>query len=728
MSNVFDQFDTAAPVKVPTNIFDQFDAPAPVSPIEDVAKATGSGLITGVEGIPGAVGDIETLARAGGTFLGNKLKQVLPPPKWAQASLPDLPQAPTTSDIQQGVTNVTGYKPYEPQTEAGKIAGNVASFIPGAAVGGGITGGLRGAAEGALRYGVVPGVTSEAAGDVASSVPGVQGTGWEIAARLAGAVAGGHVANVLKSPKAQALDMIAGQVQQSGQPIADITNTFARSPMSGLADVNPNAKFLLQGIVNDQDTAGRGVASQAIQNRISSMPGAVEQNYSTALGSTPDTVQLLQNMKDKAQTEARAGFGAALNGAKPVNIAPVLAHIDQELGPGFVNGSRVQDFSPSDAQKTLLSLRQRLTGVPTSAANNSSVTQIDQILGPGFRNGQPLAGTTPTPAQQQLLAVRKTMLPPVGQNTDASDLHTLQQEMRTDASGLSRSSDAVQRQVGKKIGNIRGTLNNQIDQATGGRFKVAQRQYADNMAVQDAFNQGLDIFKNRAGEAGLEDRPEAWQQMLHSMSVPEQQALQQGARVAADQSMGAARSAVRKGAALTDVPFNRDKLAVVLGPQEADRLASANNDLRDIGNTNNEVLHGSQTQPRQQAQQLVGVPQPSSMGATLRNGVVPAVLAHEFGGGNPFITGAAAAAGLGVRGVQQIAKASAQARNKYMAGALLAPAGDTRNALVNALMRTPRGKVNRAVAKYAPLVSALRGATLPQPLELTVDDYNRTGQ
>ena len=66
---------------------------------------------------------------------------------------------------------------YQPQTTAGEYAGTVGEFLPGAALGGGGVTGL-------VKYGLIPGLTSEAAGQL------TEGTRLEPWARFGGAVAG----------------------------------------------------------------------------------------------------------------------------------------------------------------------------------------------------------------------------------------------------------------------------------------------------------------------------------------------------------------------------------------------------------------------------------------------------------------------------------------------------------------------------------------------------------
>lgn len=173
--------------------------------VEDVAKSTAAGLGQGAIGLAGLAGDASRLLDYGPSYLiakGAEKLGLLPNGKTASdlisdAQKLDLPRdkfaAPTSGDIKRVVEqDVTG--PFhEPQTTAGKYAKTAAEFVPVAAA---MPGNV---AANALKYGVAPGVGSEAAGQA------FEGTQYEPYARFAGAVAGGAAPIAARSGVAAAL-------------------------------------------------------------------------------------------------------------------------------------------------------------------------------------------------------------------------------------------------------------------------------------------------------------------------------------------------------------------------------------------------------------------------------------------------------------------------------------------------------------------------------------------
>jgi hypothetical protein len=232
--------------------------------------------------------------------------------------------------------------------------------------------------------------------------------------------------------------------------------------------------------------------------------------------------------------------------------------------------------------------------------------------------------------------------------------------------------------------------------------------------VGDAFSRGLDVLRTRTGSSGLEDRPEFWRQWMGNASDAEKEAAKQGARVAIDSQINAVRSAAAKGASIPEVGFNRDRLEILLGKAETDKLSQVLKDEQRIAQTNNKLFAGSQTAPRQAANKLTEVKQ-----------VTPSLsLSAPFviGGGYQIggLPGAIAGAGLslGKMGVQAAQGARDVARNRLMADALSGDVTRFREAV------EPAARANRLLAPIRGAQSPLLRASAAVPLNLGVQNAN----
>lgn len=127
----------------------------PVSTTEDVLKTIPSGVARGVSGMVGLPGTVEGWIGQGINALGEAagFKPVQPV---------ETPTMPSGKTVEGAVEKVTGPL-YHPQTRAGRYANTVSEFAPAALAPGGVLSNL-------IKYAVIPGVSSEAAGELTHEV------------------------------------------------------------------------------------------------------------------------------------------------------------------------------------------------------------------------------------------------------------------------------------------------------------------------------------------------------------------------------------------------------------------------------------------------------------------------------------------------------------------------------------------------------------------------------
>lgn len=177
---------------------------------EDVLRSGATGLGEGVTGTVGFLGDIER----GMDYAGDWVARQIWGDEEAARRAAALEQAghgrqqilPTTADIE----SATGFDEikHKPQTVAGEYARTAGQFIPAAAVLG-----PGGAVKNAVKFGVVPAVVSESAGQGARAVAPEA----EPYARLLGALGGGLGVAILTKP-GTAQSVLAGKLPKGITP------------------------------------------------------------------------------------------------------------------------------------------------------------------------------------------------------------------------------------------------------------------------------------------------------------------------------------------------------------------------------------------------------------------------------------------------------------------------------------------------------------------------------
>lgn len=192
--------------------------------VEDVAKATGSGLVEGAHGLAGLPGDVIDLTRSAGTWVGNQARK-LAGKEPIQGLAPDPLGISDALPGTQDMMEMTGFQPYEPKTTAGEYARTAGQFIPAAAVGG-VGGGVRGMVTSAAKYGVAPGLASEAAGQA------TEGTKLEPYARIvAPMVVGGAIAGIESAARKNAA---LKQVPSVSELKSASNNLYKQAEQAGL--------------------------------------------------------------------------------------------------------------------------------------------------------------------------------------------------------------------------------------------------------------------------------------------------------------------------------------------------------------------------------------------------------------------------------------------------------------------------------------------------------------
>lgn len=180
------------------------------SPLYDMTRSLGTGIRTGLEDIVGLPGNIDRLGSHGVKWVADKLG--LPHGTGDSGIGSDDVHAATTKVIGEG---------YEPESTAGQYARTAGEFLPGSVMGAGKT------LTNAIKFGLIPSVTSETAGQL------TEGTKAEPWARFFGGLTGGIGASSLFGsavPKTAA--------QTSRQAIAEATkNQKVHLPEAAMPDV-----------------------------------------------------------------------------------------------------------------------------------------------------------------------------------------------------------------------------------------------------------------------------------------------------------------------------------------------------------------------------------------------------------------------------------------------------------------------------------------------------------
>ncbi|MBG6178771.1 hypothetical protein IWQ55_006637 [Labrenzia sp. EL_208] len=239
---------------------------------------------------------------------------------------------------------------------------------------------------------------------------------------------------------------------------------------------------------------------------------------------------------------------------------------------------------------------------------------------------------------------------------------------------------------GRILTGLKNKLTKIVDDAVP-EYGQARKAIAGPSGVLEAMEGGKSVFKNSK-------TPEQIRRALSTMGESEREAYLQGARAAVADIMGTARNDANAAMALFDRGYNREKLSILIGDQQARSLLSRLQAERTFAQTRNQVTGNSRTAPRQDVMRELG----NNPGG---NGFMRSAMNLNFGD---------AAANIGTRVTQAFKAPGIERRNEALAQALmdkvefnnasqrmldatLNSRNQVRDAMVRALMST--GGVNR---------------------------------
>lgn len=261
-------------------------------------------------------------------------------------------------------------------------------------------------------------------------------------------------------------------------------------------------------------------------------------------------------------------------------------------------------------------------------------------------------------------------------------LHRVQSKLGEEARDLAKSAVGSERTAGREIEKLRHKIIGKLDESTGGKFKPAQAQYADDKAIEEAFDKGTSIFKSGGGNA---NRPDFFAREFAKASEAEKEAIRLGARTAVDNMIGQSKRAASTGTGVTESEFNLAKLKTILGDDEANRLAKLLKDEIEIAKTNTALLGGSQTEIRRGLAQSVAPRDvnPINQGMTGLSSMMAGGLGMQATGNLLGATAAAAPIAISaVRNVsQRLGRAIDTASNKDLAQLISASGVEGQRAL-----------------------------------------------
>lgn len=531
---------------------------------------------------------------------------------------------------------------YQAGTEAGTGLGEALSGKPASGIG----------KIGMAPFTAIGALTSDPVSSVVGDV-----TGSQDAANRAGVVAGiglpvAPAARIIKNLPVISNNKAFKDLVQMIEPqnAGEVAAAMRADPRLTPADLSPSVQSATQKLFTIEGDKPKNYINNIVNQRASGANSAVNTAMDASLGSRVDPVAKLDELKTNIVNAGKQAIEPALAKTKPVDITPIVKHIDDTLKPGV----------------------------------NAIISNPESML--------------PYPKVKETLQNWRDFITNDKVNlTDPNELHKLQSAIRRQAEGLIKSSDGEQRSIGYALYGLRNEFINAIGKAGPqtvdkagnaiSEYRAGLSKFRDENDVADAFRHGHDaIIKN--GRA-LEDNPEFFKQWVKEATPEELEAAKQGANIAIRTAMNAYRAPVTnttsKAQQMAQVDFNRQRIESLFGKEQADKIFTRLENERKIAETNNNLIRGSQTAMRSAADSRVALPTKTDV----RNNVLGLGAAEGVNmltSGMPGVgTALYTAAKIGAFAKDKIATALAKEKNAQLAKLALPTEGPDREALIRGL-------------------------------------------
>lgn len=371
-----------------------------------------------------------------------------------------------------------------------------------------------------------------------------------IAGALVPAVPSAKIVSKL-SPKNSSFKTLIDSIGVENIP--NVVREMKANPRLTPADLSPKVQQDAQHLFT-VDGPHVNKLAETVKNRTNTAKDNILDIYDTNAGPSVDLVQKINDLAKSAKNVGLKQIEPALNNASKVSIERTLSNLDDLLNPSkFKIGD---DVPLTNVKRELSEIRKRLRS---------------------------------------------------SKEYDAKELNTFQSGLRVKAESLIRSADGQSKQIGQALMKIRNDLVDDIDKAAGGKYKPALNSYRDEMHIADAFKEGYQgIF---GSSKSMENTPSFMKQWFNGLTDAEKQAAREGARASIATEIGVAKNPALAGEALSRSDFNKEKLKILFGDKEASELIRKLEHERKIADTNNKLIHGSQTAMRSASKRAFDMPE-----------------------------------------------------------------------------------------------------------------------
>lgn len=444
-----------------------------------------------------------------------------------------------------------------------------------------------------------PGLPTDLAGNPISDKPFNMASPTEVAL---GALPVSKIGSVIKAtmPSSKAITAIIDTIGKDNLP--SVIQELKSNPRNSLMDVVPATRQMAQKLITTEGQH-QNKFEKFVTDRVASGKGATTDIYDTTMGTPVNVVDKINTLKQAAKDVGSKEINPAVKGSGFVDVSNVINKLDAKLKPG-VNSiiTAGEPLALGDIEKPLAAVRKFIMDEKSVRTDPQSLHQFQSALRAkaddllNSQNGQDRQ------IGHALMSVRNDIVEAIDKVSPriANTPDKILKHYGYDEAAISGMDAAVKKKTASMLETAKGKVPEE------GSYKAALSSYRDEKQVENAFNMGQLVTRNKLGR--LEDSPEFWNNWVKGATKEELEAAREGARLAVQHQIAGFKAGARKGQDIVESEFNKDKLSSLFGKEEVDKMAKLLKDERNIAITNSKLIDNSQTAMRMKADARVDLP------------------------------------------------------------------------------------------------------------------------
>lgn len=398
------------------------------------------------------------------------------------------------------------------------------------------------------------------------------------------------------APSTKATNALVEAIRPENVP--ELVAGMRANPRMTAADLSDPVRLTTQGLMAKGTPDVQDLISRTVRERSATRLDNTNSAYTEAMGPAPDVMPMLDALKKRSLGQdaqlktTRESLDSVMgpSGDPHAEMQALRNRQEMAVSPqattGKIDQSIGRAIDPYDELHQMIQQRSADAAPLYTKALDRPVVWDDRlqqfiddpIVKQGLAQGvriqrlESLAANEPfRPSDYAIKSFNEAGDPIIGETPNMRTLNVVKKGLDAKVQEMTDPVTGRLSEEGRAVNEVRKSFLAKMDEINPD-YKAARQAWAGPSQAHEAFNRGLNVFQNRAGSSGVNTTPAALNSWFNGASAAERDAARIGARSAFEQQMKASGDQTAKASALASKEVNREKLNILFGGDQANRL------------------------------------------------------------------------------------------------------------------------------------------------------------